>query len=45
MRWLSEIKTYETNPRLNDDAINAVANSIKAFGTATCRKDFDERLR
>lgn len=29
---LSEIKPYENNPRNNDDAVWAVANSIKEFG-------------
>ena len=28
----SEIKPYENNPRLNDEAIDAVAESIKRFG-------------
>ena len=32
MRRLSEIKPYETNPRLNDAAVDAVAKSIKEFG-------------
>lgn len=27
-----EIKPYENNPRDNDDAVDAVANSIKEFG-------------
>lgn len=29
---IDEIKPYENNPRNNDDAVNAVANSIKEFG-------------
>lgn len=29
---LDEIKPYENNPRLNDDAVEPVANSIKEFG-------------
>lgn len=29
---LSEIKPYENNPRINDHAVAAVANSIKEFG-------------
>ena len=29
---LSEIKPYENNPRINDDAVQYVANSIKKFG-------------
>lgn len=29
---LSEIKPYERNPRKNDSAVDAVANSIKEFG-------------
>ncbi len=32
LRPLAEIKPYEKNPRLNDDAVDAVANSITAFG-------------
>jgi len=32
LRPLAEIKPYEKNPRLNDDAVAAVANSIQAFG-------------
>ncbi len=32
LRPLAEIKPYEKNPRLNDDAVQAVANSIQAFG-------------
>jgi DNA modification methylase len=32
MRKLASIKPYEGNPRHNDDAINAVAASIKEFG-------------
>ena len=29
---VDEIKPYENNPRNNDDAVDAVANSIKEFG-------------
>lgn len=29
---IDEIKPYENNPRDNDDAVDAVANSIKRFG-------------
>ena len=29
---IDEIKPYENNPRNNDDAVDAVANSIKEFG-------------
>jgi len=29
---LSDIHPYEKNPRFNDDAVEAVANSIKEFG-------------
>jgi hypothetical protein len=32
MRRLSEIKPYETNPRINDAAVDAVAKSLKEFG-------------
>ncbi len=32
LRPLAEIKPYHNNPRLNDDAVDAVANSITAFG-------------
>jgi ParB-like chromosome segregation protein Spo0J len=32
MRRLSEIKPYETNPRINDSAVDAVAKSLKEFG-------------
>ncbi len=32
LRPLAEIKPYEKNPRLNDDAVEAVMNSIQAFG-------------
>jgi DNA modification methylase len=32
LRKLSEIKPYEQNPRLNDDAVAAVARSIQEFG-------------
>lgn len=29
---INKIKPYENNPRNNDDAVDAVANSIKEFG-------------
>ena len=29
---IAQIKPYENNPRNNDDAVDAVANSIKEFG-------------
>lgn len=29
---ISELKPYENNPRMNDDAVAYVANSIKQFG-------------
>lgn len=29
---IDDIKPYENNPRDNDDAVDAVANSIKEFG-------------
>lgn len=29
---LTDLKPYEKNPRKNDNAVNAVANSIKQFG-------------
>ncbi|MCC6906312.1 MAG: ParB N-terminal domain-containing protein [Phycisphaerales bacterium] len=32
LRPLAEIKPYEQNPRLNDKAVEAVMNSIRAFG-------------
>jgi len=32
MRPIGEVKPYEQNPRLNDDAVEAVAESIKRFG-------------
>ncbi len=32
LRPLAEITPYEKNPRLNDDAVEAVMNSIQAFG-------------
>jgi ParB-like chromosome segregation protein Spo0J len=32
LRALSSIKPYENNPRLNDDAVDAVAASLKEFG-------------
>ena len=31
-KLIDEIKPYENNPRDNDDAVDAVANSIKEFG-------------
>jgi len=32
LRKLSDIKPYENNPRLNDDAVDAVAASLREFG-------------
>lgn len=32
MKYVSELQEYDNNPRNNDDAINAVASSIKEFG-------------
>jgi ParB-like chromosome segregation protein Spo0J len=32
MRDITTIKPYDNNPRLNDDAVDAVAASIQAFG-------------
>ncbi len=32
MRRLSEIRPYEKNPRVNDGAVDAVANSIRDYG-------------
>lgn len=32
MKAISELKPYEKNPRRNENAVEAVANSIKAFG-------------
>ncbi|HEY4313616.1 MAG TPA: DNA modification methylase [Pirellulales bacterium] len=32
LRKLTDIKPYPSNPRLNDDAVDAVAASIRAFG-------------
>jgi len=32
MRKLAEVKPYERNPRLNDNAVDAVARSIQEFG-------------
>ena len=32
LRKLDEVKPYENNPRVNDDAVEAVAKSIKEFG-------------
>ncbi len=32
MRPIAEVKPYEQNPRLNDDAVEAVAESIRRFG-------------
>ena len=29
---ITELKPYEDNPRINDHAVEAVANSIKEFG-------------
>ena len=32
LRPLSEIKPYPNNPRINDDAVDAVAASLREFG-------------
>ncbi|HLN29661.1 MAG TPA: ParB N-terminal domain-containing protein [Gemmataceae bacterium] len=32
MRPINSIRTYENNPRLNDEAVDAVAASIREFG-------------
>src|SRR5436190_8405147 len=32
MRPLANIKPYDHNPRVNDEAVDAVARSIRAFG-------------
>ena len=32
LRPLAEIKPYEKNPRINDAAVDAVAESIRRFG-------------
>jgi hypothetical protein len=32
MRPITSIRPYENNPRLNDEAVDAVAASIRAFG-------------
>src|SRR5688572_18482198 len=32
LRPLADIKPYENNPRINDAAIDAVANSLREFG-------------
>lgn len=32
LRPLSEIKPYPNNPRVNDDAVDAVAASLREFG-------------
>lgn len=32
VKSIDDIKPYENNPRNNDDAVDAVANSIKEFG-------------
>ena len=32
LRKLSDIKPYPQNPRVNDDAVDAVAASIREFG-------------
>jgi ParB-like chromosome segregation protein Spo0J len=32
LRKLADIRPYENNPRLNDDAVDAVAASLKEFG-------------
>ena len=30
---ITSVKPYEKNPRFNDDAVDAVAKSIKEFGS------------
>ena len=32
LRPLASIRPYEKNPRLNDDAVDAVAASLREFG-------------
>ena len=32
MRDISTVKPYEKNPRINDAAVDAVAESIRSFG-------------
>jgi ParB-like chromosome segregation protein Spo0J len=32
LRKISEVKPYPNNPRLNDDAVDAVAASIREYG-------------
>ena len=32
LRDINTIKPYEKNPRINDDAVDAVAASLKEFG-------------
>src|SRR5205809_639727 len=32
LRPIESIKPYENNPRMNDDAVDAVAKSLKEFG-------------
>ena len=32
LRPITDIRPYEKNPRLNDDAVDAVAASIREFG-------------
>ncbi|MCF0233826.1 MAG: ParB N-terminal domain-containing protein, partial [Thermoguttaceae bacterium] len=32
LRPVAELQPYENNPRLNDDAVDACANSLRAFG-------------
>lgn len=32
LRPIAAVKSYEHNPRLNDDAVDAVAASIREFG-------------
>ena len=32
IKKIDELIAYDNNPRFNDEAVDAVANSIKAFG-------------
>lgn len=39
---INELKPYKNNPRINDNAVDVVANSIKEFGMKVpmCRSTF-----
>ncbi len=41
MRPLADIKPYEQNPRINDAAVDAVAESIRRFGLPCDCHDHD----